>query len=89
MVRLFSSIGSRGETLKSCRVQTIANGVPQLVTERKSDYLMEAANTSIHVANKAMIKQFDKLKSFKHIPASSLDGVLHEHFNLYARKTHD
>jgi ribosome-associated translation inhibitor RaiA len=89
VVRLFSSIGSRGETLKSCRVQTIANGVPQLVTERKSDYLMEAANTSIHVANKAMIKQFDKLKSFKHIPASSLDGVLHEHFNLYARKTHD
>ncbi len=74
VVRLFSSIGSRGETLKSCRIQTIANGVPQLVTERKSDNLMDATNTTIQIANKAMSKQFEKLKSFKPIPASSLDG---------------
>ncbi len=74
VVRLFSSIGSKGQTLKSCRVQTIAKGVPQLVTERKSENLMEATNTSIQIANKAMLKQFEKLKRFKHVPASSLDG---------------
>ena len=74
LVRLFRSIGSKGQTLKSCRVQTIANGVPQLVTERKSENLMEATNTTILIANKAMIKQFEKLKSFKHVSASSLDG---------------
>jgi len=74
VVRLFSSIGSGGQTLKSCRIQTIANGVPQLVTERQSENLMEAANVSMDVAKKAMIKQFEKLKNFNHISASSLGG---------------
>ena len=76
VVRIFSSIGSKGQTLKSCRVQTIAKGIPQLVTERKSENLMEAINTSLQTANKAVLKQFKKLKSFKHVPASALDGNL-------------
>jgi len=76
VIRLFSSIGSRGQTLKSCRVQTIANGLPQLITERKSENLMEATNTSIQLANRAIIKQLGKMRKFKRISTVSIDGSI-------------
>ncbi len=74
VVRLFSSVGSRGQTLKSCRVQTTANGLPQMITERKSENLMEATNTSIQLANKSIIKQLNKMRKFKQSAVAQIDG---------------
>ncbi|MFK7793998.1 MAG: hypothetical protein AB8B89_01490 [Gammaproteobacteria bacterium] len=74
VVRLFSNVGSRGQTLKSCRVQTIANGLPQLIIERKAENLMDATNTSINLANKAILKQLNKMRKFKQGAIAPIDG---------------
>jgi ribosome-associated translation inhibitor RaiA len=66
VVRFFSSIGSRGQTLKSCHVLTDVNGLPQLITERNAENLMEATITSIQIANRSINKQLKKMKKFKH-----------------------
>ncbi len=67
IVRLFNTVGSRGQRIKSCRVQTVANGIPQLITEKHSDNLIDAINSSISVASRSVAKYLRKLKNFKHI----------------------
>jgi len=65
VVRLFYTIGSRGQTIKSCRVLTVANGIPQLVTEKRSTNLMDAINSSISVSSRTVAKYLQKLKHYR------------------------
>lgn len=67
IVRLFTTVGSKGQTIKSCRVQTVANGIPQLITEKRSDNLFDAINSSITVSSRTVAKYLRKLQNFRQV----------------------
>ena len=67
VVRLFNHVGTHGESIKSCRIQAVANGIPQLITEKKSNSLLEAINNSVSTSSRSITKHIQKLKNFRHV----------------------
>ncbi len=67
IVRLFSTVGSHGKKIKSCRVQAIVSGIPQLVTEKKSESLLEAVSSSISTSSHSVSKHLNKFRRFRHV----------------------
>ena len=67
VVRLFSHVGTNGNNVKSCRIHAIANGIPQLITEKKSNSLLDAINSSVSTSSRSVTKYIKKLKKFRHV----------------------
>jgi len=73
IVRLYYTIDSRGQMRKSCRVLAMANGIPQLITEKRSDNLMDAINNSISVSSRSVGKYLQKMKHYRLVETQEMN----------------
>ena len=76
VVRLFSVTTSRRRYIKSCRVQAVVVGLPNVITEYRGKNFYIAADTAIQRANRSVGKRLKKLRnhrrSMTQLPTGSL-----------------
>ncbi len=73
IVRLFKTVGHKGKSIKSCRIQAITIGMPQLITEKRSDNMFEAVNSAISMSSRSVSKYLHKLRKLRHIKTQIAD----------------
>lgn len=75
VVRLFNITSSHRRNIKSCRVQTVVVGLPNVITEYRGKNFYVASDTAIHRANRSIGKRLRKLRnhrrSLTQVPAGS------------------
>ena len=65
IVRLFNGTTSRKKFIKSCRVQTVVNGLPQVITEHHGKNFYVAADTAIQRANRSVSRRIRKMREYR------------------------
>ena len=76
VVRLFNVTTTSRKTIKSCRVQAIVVGLPNVITEYRGKNFYVAADTAIQRANRSVSKRLKKLRNYRRntvqLPVGSL-----------------
>lgn len=76
VVRLFNVTTAHRRNIKSCRVQAVVIGLPNVITEYRGKNFYVAADTAIQRANRSVSKRLRKLRNhrrnFIHIPVGSM-----------------
>ena len=75
VVRLFNITSAHRRNIKSCRVQAVVIGLPNVITEYRGKNFYIAADTAIQRANRSVGKRLRKLRNHRRnmiqLPAGS------------------
>ncbi len=70
VVRLFNTTSAHRRNIKSCRVQAVVVGLPNVITEYRGKNFYLAADTAIQRANRSVSKRLRRLRKLRSNPRS-------------------